>query len=109
MDLAPIQIVDTVSLAPADASHYAQLMRERLAPVMRDAGAPMVALRTTYDELGEDVLVQVVWSVPDHAAWNHVRRNFFMDPRWHSAWAEAAPMRKGGTRRFYYPLEGPEA
>jgi hypothetical protein len=101
---APVHIVDTASVAPADTMHYAQLVRDRLGPVMRDAGAPMVALRTTSDELGEDVLVQVVWSVADHAAWNQVRRNFFMDPRWHAAWAEAAPLRRGGTRRFYYPL-----
>ena len=110
MKTAPIHIVDTASVAPADAMLYAQLLRDQLAPVMHDAGAPMIALRTTSDELGEDVLVQVVWHVEDHAAWNRVRRNFFMDPRWHAVWAEVAPMRRGGTRRFYYPLlEGAEA
>lgn len=106
MKTAPVHIVDTASVAPGDAVHYAQLVREKLGPVMRDAGAPLIALRTTSDELGEDVLVQVVWSAADHAAWNLVRRNFFMDPRWHAAWAEVAPLRKGGTRRFYYPLLG---
>ena len=104
MKTAPVHIVDTAQVAPADAVHYAQLVRDQLAPVMRDAGAPMIALRTTSGELGEDVLVQVVWSVVDHAAWNRVRRNFFMDPRWHAVWAEAAPLRRGGTRRFYYPV-----
>lgn len=106
MKTAPIHLVDTVSVAAADAMRYADLIREQLGPVMRDAGAPMIALRTTSDELGEDVMVQVVWSVEDHAAWNRVRRNFFMDPRWHAAWAELAPLRRGGTRRFYYPLAG---
>jgi hypothetical protein len=48
--------------------------------------------------------------VADHAEWNRARRNFFMDPRWHAVWAEAAPLRRGGTRRFYYPLiEGVQA
>lgn len=101
---APIQIVDTAEVAPEDAARYAALLRDVLAPVMRDAGAPMMELRATSDALGEDVLVQVVWEVESHAAWNRVRRNFFMDPRWHAAWAEIAPLRRGGTRRFYYPL-----
>ena len=104
MKRAPVHIVDTASVAPADAMRYAELLRGELGPVMRDAGAPMIALRTTSDELGEDVLVQVVWCTPDHAAWNRVRRNFFIDPRWHAAWAKLAPLRRGGTRRFYYPL-----
>ena len=104
MKLAPVHIVDTASVAPADAGRYAELLRAQLGPVMRDAGAPMIELRTTSDALGEDVLVQVVWRTEDHAAWNRVRRNFFMDPRWHAAWAEIAPLRRGGTRRFYYPL-----
>jgi hypothetical protein len=107
---APIHIVDTASVAPADAMLYAKLIRDQLAPVMRDAGAPMIELRTTSDELGEEVLVQAVWNVADHAEWNRARRNFFMDPRWHAVWAEAAPLRRGGTRRFYYPLiEGVQA
>lgn len=104
MKTAPVQIVDTASVAPDDAMRYAELIRDRLAPVMKDAGAPMIELRTTSDKLGEDVLVQVVWHTEDHAMWNRVRRNFFMDPRWHAAWTELAPLRRGGTRRFYYPL-----
>jgi hypothetical protein len=104
MNLAPVHIVDTASVDPADAVRYAELVRDKLAPAMRDAGAPMIALRTTSDALGEDVLVQVVWSVEDHAGWNRARRNFFTDPRWHAAWADLALLRKGGTRRFYYPV-----
>jgi hypothetical protein len=107
---ARVHIVDTASVAPADAARYTALVQERIAPVMRDAGAPMIALRKTSDALGEEVLVQAIWGVADHAAWNRVRRNFFMDPRWHAAWAEAAPLRRGGTRRFFYPIEdGTEA
>lgn len=110
MKTAPVHIVDTASVSPDDAVRYAQLIRDKLAQVMHDAGAPMIALRATSDKLGEDVLVQVVWRTDDHAMWNRVRRNFFMDPRWHAAWSEIAPLRRGGTRRFYYPLiEGPEA
>lgn len=102
---APVHIVDTVSVAAADARTYAELVRTRIAPVMHDAGATMIALRATSGEIGEDeVLVQSVWAVRNHAEWNFVRRNFFMDPRWQAAWNEAAPLRRSGTRRFYYPL-----
>lgn len=104
MKRAPVHIVDTASVAPDNDAQYARLLRDELAPVMRDAGAPMIELRSTSEELGEDVLVQAVWRTEDHAAWNRVRRNFFMDPRWHAAWEKIAPMRRGGTRRFYYPL-----
>jgi hypothetical protein len=105
---APVHIVDTVRVAAADAGRYAALIRNRVAPVMAEAGAAMIELRATSPEIGEDVLVQTVWSVPDHAEWNRVRRNFFLDPRWHAAWAEAAPLRRGGTRRFYYALDADE-
>jgi hypothetical protein len=103
---APVEIVDTAAVAAADARQYVTLIRKRIAPVMTDAGASLMALWTTSDEIGEDVLVQAVWRVNDHAEWNCVRRNFFLDPRWHAAWAEAAPLRRSGTRRFYYPVEG---
>lgn len=106
MNHAPVHIVDTVRVAVADATRYAALVRDRISPVMRDAGAELLSLRATSDAIGEDVLVQAVWGVPDQAAWNEVRRNFFMDPRWHAAWDEAAPLRRGGTRRFFYPLDG---
>ena len=97
----PIQIVDTVSVAASDARRYAAMIRESVAPVMKDAGAALIELRMTSPEIGEDVLIQSVWSVADHAEWNRVRRNFFMDPRWLAAWAKAAPLRLSGTRRFY--------
>lgn len=106
MKHAPVHIVDTVSVAAADARRYAALIRGSVAPVMSDAGAALIELRTTSPEIGEDVLVQAVWRVADHAEWNRVRRNFFMDPRWHAAWVQAAPLRRSGTRRFYYPETG---
>jgi hypothetical protein len=102
---APVEIVDTASVAAPDAQHYVTLLRDRIVPVMIDAGASLVALRATSGEIGEDVLVQSVWRVNDHSEWNCVRKNFFLDPRWHVAWAEAAPLRRSGTRRFFYPIE----
>ena len=102
---APLDIVDTVAISAPDLTRYVSLLRERIAPVMSDAGAQLTELRTTSAEIGEDVLVQAVWRVTDHAEWNQVRRNFFLDARWHSAWAEAAPLRRSGTRRFYYPVD----
>ena len=103
---APVDIVDTAAVALPDVARFVTLLRERIAPAMTAAGADLVVLRTTSDEIGEDVLVQAVWRVSDHGQWNCVRRNFFLDPEWHAAWAEAAPLRRSGTRRFYYPVEG---
>jgi hypothetical protein len=49
------------------------------------------------------VSVQTIWQVPDHASWNSIRKTLFLDPRWHAMWTEAARLRTGGNRRFYYP------
>lgn len=105
MKHAPVHIVDTSTVAPADHERFLALVRDEVVPVMTDAGVECLSVLASSPEIGEDVEVQVTWRVADHQAWNVARRDFFMDPRWHAASATAAKLRTGGKRRFLYPAE----
>lgn len=94
-------LVDTIQVDPARAGDYLALVASVGAPIMADAGAPLVSCWSTAADLGEDVDVLLVWSVGDHERWNVTRKNLVLDPRWHRYAREASRMRKGGTRRFY--------
>jgi hypothetical protein len=100
----PVHIVDS-SIVPLEShERFLALVHEEIVPVMTQAGAELVSVLASSPDLGEDVLVQVTWRVADHSAWNVVRKNFFMDPRWHTASAASAGLRSGGQRRFLYPV-----
>jgi len=100
-------MVDTVQIRPADVDAYVALVHDAAVPVMTAAGAALVSCWATSPELGEDVDVQVTWAFADHVRWNEIRKNFVLDPAWHTWAAAAKPLRTGGTRRFYYPRERP--
>ena len=103
MDAKPIHIVDTLVVPPASRTELLDLLKAEWIPVMRDAGMELLSCYSTLDNLGEDVLIQVTWRVADHSAFNLIRKNFVLDPRWHSYSAKAKKLRTGGTRRFFYP------
>jgi len=105
MDHAPIRIVDTIEVPPDRQPELLALIEETIVPVLRDAGVELVSCLSTSTALGEPVLVQATWGVPDHAAWNRIRKTLFLDPRWHAMWERVAGLRTGGTRRFFYPVE----
>jgi hypothetical protein len=106
MEHAPVHIVDTAIVRREDSARFLALVRDEIEPAMSDAGAECLSVLASSPEIGEDVEVQMTWRVPDHAAWNVTRRDFFMDPRWHAASTTAASLRIGGKRRFLYPVEG---
>jgi hypothetical protein len=106
MQHAPVHIIDTAIVNVADHQRFLALVRDEIVPTMRDAGVECLSVLASSPEIGEDVEVQVTWRVADHQAWNVARRDFFLDPRWHAASATAATIRKGGKRRFLYPVEG---
>ncbi len=98
-----VYLVDTVQLATGDVDAYVGLVTRIQVPVMTGAGATFVSCWATSRELGTDVDVQTTWSVADHVRWNEIRRNLVLEPDWHRFAAVAASLRRGGTRRFYYP------
>jgi len=97
-------MVDTIQVRPSSLDTYLALVRDVAVPVMTKAGATFESCRATSPALGEDVDVQVTWSFADHVEWNEIRKNFVLDPAWHDLARRAAPLRTGGTRRFYYPV-----
>lgn len=103
MDHAPVHIVDTSIVPRQDHARLLALVREEIVPVMTEAGAELLSLLASSPDIGEDVQIQVTWKVADHSAWNVVRKNIFLNPRWHDASAAAAKLRTGGQRRFLYP------
>jgi hypothetical protein len=104
MEHAPVHIVDT-SIVPCEShERFLALVHDEIVPAMTCAGAELLSVLASSPDIGEDVQVQVTWKVADHSAWNVVRRNFFMDPRWHEASAKAVGLRIGGQRRFLYPV-----
>jgi hypothetical protein len=97
-------LVDTVQVRPTDVAAYVELVEADGVTVMTGAGAGFVSCWTTSPELGEDVDVQITWSFRDHVEWNEIRKDLVLDPRWHDFARRAAALRRGGTRRFYYPV-----
>jgi hypothetical protein len=93
--------VDTVEVAPDAVDEYCRTIEEELAPVMGQAGATFERCDRTTHGLGEPVWVQSVWSCPDFAAWNVIRRNLVLDPRWYACAERLRDLHRGGTRRFY--------
>jgi hypothetical protein len=98
-----VYVVDTIDVAVDAADSYVSMVRDEALPVMSDAGATLVGCWATSKDIGEDVRVKVVWSCADHIAWNEIRKNFVLDPRYYAYAARAESLRKGGDRRFYYP------
>jgi hypothetical protein len=103
MDLSPIHIVDTLAVAPSDHLAMLELLRGEGVPTLRRAGLQLVSCRSTSPDLGEEVLIQLTWAVADHAQYNQVRFAFVTDPAWREFSDKARKLRRGGTRRFYYP------
>jgi hypothetical protein len=98
-----VHLVDTIEVEPEHLAAYVELVETVGVPTMTDAGASLVSSTTTASDIGEAVLIQVVWGFADHEAWNEIRKNLVLDPGWHDYARRAAALRRGGTRRFYYP------
>ena len=96
-------VVDTAQVEPADAAAYLQLVESVAVPVMTEAGAGFVSCWETSGAFGEAVSIKTIWSFADHVAWNDIRKNMVLDPRWYRYSAEIARLRAGGNRRFFYP------
>lgn len=109
MKLEPIHIVDTLAVDPADQMTMLKLLKEEGIPVMRDAGLELIGCWSTSPDLGEEVLIQVTWKCASHAEFNLIRKEFVCDPRWWVYSGKAAPLWKGGNRRFFYPAPIEEA
>jgi len=103
MKLEPIQIVDTLQIAPSEQQTMLELLRDEGVPILRRAGLEFVSCRSTSPDLGEDVLIQVTWKVADHAHYNQARFAFVTDPEWREYTGKASKLWRGGTRRFFYP------
>lgn len=97
-----VLVVDTIQVGTEHAEEYLALVEGLGVPVMTEAGACFVSCATGKG-YGEPVDIQIVWSFPDHAGWNRIRKTLVLDPRWHQYGRETAPLRIGGTRRFLYP------
>lgn len=97
-------LVDTVRVDPATTERYLEVIHGSAAPVMEQAGARLVACWRTAEDLGEEVSVLTMWSFPDHAAWNEIRKNLVLDRRWYRYSSELSGLRTSGERRFFYPV-----
>ncbi len=98
-----VYMMDTVLVDPADAHRYLELLETSYVPAATKRGLTLVACWHTPEDLGEDITVTTIWSFRDFAEWNDLRRKAVLDPAYLEWVEEATPLRKGGTRRFYYP------
>jgi hypothetical protein len=97
-------VVDTVEMPPDCLARYLEAVEHLGVPVMTDAGASFVSCAATPADIGENVDVQIVWAFDDHAQWNVIRKNLVLDPRWYEYADRVESLRRGGTRRFYWPV-----
>jgi hypothetical protein len=94
-------VVDTIAVVPAAVAPYLEAVERLAVPVMTGAGATFVSCATTAPDIGEDVDIQIVWAFDDYAHWNVIRKNMVLDGRWYEYAQRVAPLRTGGSRRFY--------
>jgi hypothetical protein len=97
-------VVDTIEVEPGVLAQYLEIVEHLGVRVMTDAGACFVSCAATSSDMGENVNVQIVWSFDDHDQWNVIRKNMVLDPRWYEYAQRMAHLRRGGTRRVYYPV-----
>lgn len=98
--------VDTVEVGPDDAGKYCRLIDEELAPIVEAAGATFEGWWRTPEGTAEPLLVQTVVSCQGFDAWNVIRRNLVLDPRWYACAEQLHALSRGGTRRFYRSGDG---
>ncbi|HZU80506.1 MAG TPA: hypothetical protein VE991_11370 [Acidimicrobiales bacterium] len=99
-----IYLVDTATVEPADVDPYLETLFGAVVPVMERAGAVFEHCRTTSDDLGRAVDVEVTWSFADNATWNAIRRNLVLDVEWHVCADVLGRLRRSGRRRFLRPV-----
>jgi hypothetical protein len=104
-----IYLVDTVEVDSADATRYVDTVESEMAPLMEEAGATFEHCRSSSAELGEPVTVQTTWSFTGLPAWNAIRRDLVLDPRWYACAEVLAGLRRSGTRRFFPTASAAEA
>lgn len=97
-------LVDTVVVETGRADEYLEVLRQRVVPTMTEAGAALAYCRSTSADVGQPVEIQLAWTFADNVAWNEIRRNLVLDPRYYAYAALLAPLRRSGTRRFYRSL-----
>lgn len=95
-----VYLVDTVAVAPHDVDEYVRTIFSEVVPVMQQAGAVFEHCRTTSSDFDRPVDIEVAWSFDDNEAWNDIRRNLVLDPRWHHCADVLGRLRSSGTRRF---------
>lgn len=93
--------VDTVEVDRASADEYCRMVEEVLAPIVEEAGATFDGCWHTVETTPGPVLVQTVLSCSGFEAWNVIRRNLVLDPRWYACAEQLHGLGRGGTRRFY--------
>lgn len=93
--------VDTVEVEPDDADEYCRTIDEELAPLVETAGATFEGCWRSPAGTSPAVVVQTVFSCPGFEAWNVIRRNLVLDPRWYACAERLRALGRGGTRRFY--------
>ncbi len=98
----PVYVVETLAVRPQDCAALLELIGGTIAPLMTGLGLEFLSCLAGSEQLGEDVLVQTTWRVESHVAWRKVRDKLFHNSAWREAYAEAARLRVGGTRRFFY-------
>jgi hypothetical protein len=102
--------VDIVELEATVVEEYRRIVEGEMASIMEDAGAAFEGCWQTVEGLGEPVWVHTVWSCPGFEAWNVIRRDLVLDPRWYACADRLHDLTRSGTRRFYQsPTDTPAA
>lgn len=100
-DDTPVFYSITARTAIADADAYVALLENHYDPYMADAGGKLIYRWRTVAEGYLEAEVQSAWELPSMAAYTGARIKTGSDARWTQYVRDAAPLIRGGTRRFW--------
>jgi hypothetical protein len=92
-------VVDTLATLPEGVASLRGLTTSLASEMMRDAGARLMS-SVEVDHAVTPTL-EITWSCESYAAWNVIRRNLVLDPRFYRYERRLRPLLVGGTRRFH--------
>jgi hypothetical protein len=96
-----IHLVDTVEVEPGDLDAYLDAFSEYYLPGATERGMELVGCWNTLRDLGDLVVVMVVFRIESWEEWERIRNAGVRDPLMPTWIERRRALMRSGSRRFY--------